>query len=149
MKPQPPPLKVGTPCPKLWSELTGDDKRRYCDQCQLHVHNLSAMPAGERDRFVAESGGRLCIAYTQRVDGTMVTPSRWNWLGRIFRPVRWAVVSCLATALPFLFANCAARRTVGEALPPSKGKNPEQNCQVTMGVPAPFPENPGPGSKTH
>src|SRR4051812_23738688 len=78
MRYEPPPLRVGTPCPKQWEEMRGDAKRRFCDQCQLHVHNLSAMSRRERDRFVQESGGRGCIAYQLRPDGTMMTPTFWS-----------------------------------------------------------------------
>lgn len=125
MKPQPPPLKVGKPCPKLWSELTGDSKCRFCSECQLHVHNLSEMQEGERERFVAESGGQACIAYELNADGSMVTPPRWPWLARMVRPFKWAGLTALSAVLPFWFSGCATRRGPGPG--------------AIMGVPMPPP----------
>ena len=94
--------------------MHGDTKRRFCDHCQLHVHNLSAMSATQRERFVAASGGHACIAYELRPDGSMVTLSRWSWLRLPFERVRWSVTALLATFVPFLFSACATRRTLGK-----------------------------------
>ena len=118
MKAEPPPLRVGTPCPKNWDDMEGDAKRRFCEHCQLHVHNLSAMKPAERTQFVAETRDRACITYELRADGTMVTRSRWNW---VLRPLR-AFAALLAAMLPFAFASCAptcsTRRLAGSPMPP-------------------------------
>jgi len=105
MKTQLPPLKIGTPCPKRWEEMSGNGMRRFCEHCELHVHNLSAMPNGERERFVEESQGRACIAYELRKDGTMVTPTLWQ-------RTRWIGVTLLATLFPFVFTACASRKAM-------------------------------------
>ena len=141
MKPAPPPVKIGSPCPKQWSELEGDEKRRYCSECRLHVHNLSAMSEAEQTDFIHDGGDRKCIAYTLRADGTMITPSRWPRLARLLRPVRWAAVSCMATLLPFLFSNCTTRRpTVGVPVPPKD--DPGQHVDgMTVGAMMPVPKN--------
>jgi len=121
MKAEPPPLRIEKPCPKNWNDMTGDAKRRFCGHCQLHVHNLSAMSPGERVQFVAETRGRECITYELRKDGTMVTPSRWDWVLRPFR----AVVAILAAMMPFAFSSCATRRTAG--VPPTMPDVPAQS----------------------
>jgi hypothetical protein len=120
MKPKAPPLEVQTPCPKRWEELHGGDQRRFCEQCQLHVTNLSAMSSRERERFVAQAGsGRQCIAYELRADGSMVTPSWWSKLWQPFPRMKWAALALLAAVLPFAFSSCATRRTVlGKRCPP-------------------------------
>jgi len=72
---------TSTPCPKQWAELVGDDTRRYCDECQLHVHNLSAMTRGEGERFllgVNASEERVCATYVRRGDGSIVTCPTWG-----------------------------------------------------------------------
>ena len=114
MKPEPPALQIGTPCPRQWDDMTGDAKRRFCEHCQLHVHNLSAMSSREREQFVSASGGHACIAYEFRPDGSMVTPSRWSWLLLPFRRVQWSVAALIAAFLPFFFSACATRRTLGK-----------------------------------
>ncbi len=119
MKPAPPPLRIENPCPKSWDGMTGDDKRRFCEHCQLHVHNLSAMSAPERAQFVADTTakGHACITYELRPDGTMVTPTRWSWA---LRPLR-ALAALFAALLPFAFSACATRRTTGVPPPLDKG----------------------------
>lgn len=76
--------------------MSGDAKRRFCQHCQLHVHNLSAMLPGERTQFVAETRGPACITCELRADGTMVTRSHWDW---VLRPPR-TVAALLAAMLP-------------------------------------------------
>ena len=117
MKSQPP-LQIGTPCPKRWNTMQGDAKRRFCGHCQLHVHNLSAMSARERKRFIATSGGHACIAYELRPDGSMVTPSRWSRLLLPFQRLRASIAALLAAFLPFFVPACESRRVLGESSPP-------------------------------
>jgi hypothetical protein len=148
MKPEPPPLKIATPCPKRWEDLDGNATKRFCEHCQLHVHNLSAMRTQEREQFVAQSGGHLCIAYDLRSDGSMVTPSRWTWMLQPLRRVRWKVVTLFATTLSILFSGCTTRRVLGRKAPISKdcfpphhdSEQPKQKYlqpRITMGVPFP------------
>lgn len=130
MKAAPPPLTIGKACPMRWQDLHGSSKRRFCEQCQLHVHNLSAMSARERDRFVRESGGRACIAYRLNADGTLHAPTWWSRVTWPLRHPRAAALAVLGTVLPFAFSAC----TQTEPLPP------------TLGVPMPPPTTDG-GSK--
>lgn len=123
MKSAPPPLTIGKVCPMSWSSMQGDSKKRYCEHCQLHVHNLSAMSGRERARFVRESGGRACIAYRLDADGTLITPpSPWQRATRVFREPKAAAMGLLATLLPFLFSACShteqLQPTLGVPLPP-------------------------------
>lgn len=151
MKSAPPPLQVVSPCPKRWSELQGDAKRRFCSECQLHVHNLSAMDEGERAQFVAGRGTHACISYELRADGSMVTPSRWGWLAGPARHARGVAAALLASAVPFLFAACAAERRYVGGILPGKESGPSEDggkfgpltgrigTPMTMGSP-PAPE---------
>lgn len=94
--------------------MKGDSKRRYCGQCRLHVHNLSAMKEKERNELLTATGGKLCIAYELRPDGAMVTPPRWSWLARTFQPFRWVAATVAASFIPALFSSCTNRRILGE-----------------------------------
>lgn len=54
--------------------MNGDAKRRFCDHCQLHVHNLSALSDRDLSKFARrDQANRICVTYTMRRDGTMVT----------------------------------------------------------------------------
>ena len=107
--------------------MTGDAKRRFCEHCDLHVHNLSAMKPGERAEFIDGMQGRTCITYELRADGTMITPSRWDWM---LRPMR-AVAALLAALFPFVFSSCATRRTAG--VPPPLPNPPAHAMDKKMG----------------
>lgn len=140
MKPKYPPLQIAKPCPKQWGEMTGDAKRRFCEHCDLHVHNLSAMLPRELKRFVAESGGKECIAYETRPDGSMVTASRWAGVIAPFRRVQWSIAALLAAMFPFLFSACETRRPLGKpahACDSSARGNPGDQSNMTVGVPLP------------
>jgi hypothetical protein len=121
--------------------MHGDGQRRFCEHCQLHVHNLSAMSRRERDRFVSESAGQACIAYQLRPDGSMVTLSLWRGMLRPFQRVQLSAFAVLAALLPFLFSACASRRTLGRMVPPaqthSQDASVENTSSVTLGVPVP------------
>jgi len=46
-----------------WSELSGDGPRRFCDECKMHVHDLSACARDEAlaiVRAAAARGERVC-----------------------------------------------------------------------------------------
>jgi hypothetical protein len=53
--------------------MQGNEQVRFCDQCQLHVHNLSAMSPPQAAALVQEAEGRLCVRYHAQPDGTMLT----------------------------------------------------------------------------
>jgi hypothetical protein len=126
----PPPLQIAKPCPKQWDDMQGDSKRRFCQHCQLHVHNLSAMSDRERDAFVASSGGRFCIAYVKRPDGSMVTPSLGPSMRRFFAPLRWGIASLIATIVPLGFLGCENRGALGKASS-SSDKHQQKTLRAT------------------
>ena len=65
-------LTVSSPCPAKWEEMNGTDRTRFCDHCQQHVHNLSAMPTDEA-RLLCEAAGSLCVRFERRPGGKIVT----------------------------------------------------------------------------
>jgi len=68
-------IKFEEPCPASWNAMEGTEERRYCDQCDLHVQNLSAMPRQEAESLLdqRERGDRLCIRVEYLPDGQCVT----------------------------------------------------------------------------
>lgn len=112
-------LKVGVPCPKQWEELAGNESRRYCDQCEKHVHNLSVASKRETLRLTREleAGGRVCVAYfTTPSGGILRQPARWRrWFG--------SLQSGLALLLPFALTGV-------QAAPPSQA--PEEHREARL-----------------
>lgn len=77
-------LNINEPCPADWSAMSSEgEARRFCDQCELHVHDLSAMPRVEAEALLeskaSESNGpgeapaRLCVRYLKDADGRILT----------------------------------------------------------------------------
>lgn len=123
--------------------MQGDAKRRFCEQCQLHVHNLSAMSAVEREQFVVGIDGRTCITYELRADGSMVTPPHWPWLLQPWQRLRAAGVALFAVVVPFLFSACGPRRPIGIVTsncdaPVQPGEDDEETVSH-LGVPVSSP----------
>lgn len=69
-------LCLSNPCTASWEEMTGDDTVRFCRDCQLNVHNLSAMTAGEAESFLNLQDSRICVGFVRKADGTILTQDR-------------------------------------------------------------------------
>ena len=95
-------VRIASPCNVDWDSMVGNERRRFCDQCQLNVYNLSEMTRSEAERFVGSSEGRVCIRYYQRRDGSIITrncPIGLQAVKRRLSRVRNAVVSLVVTFL--------------------------------------------------
>jgi hypothetical protein len=66
-------LQIASPCHAAWDDMTGDERKRFCKQCNLHVYNLSDMPREDGEAFVSQAEGRTCIRLYRRADGTVLT----------------------------------------------------------------------------
>lgn len=69
-------LEITSPCSRTWASLdpvAGDERTRYCDDCALHVHDLSAYTRSEGERLVNGSVGRTCFRKRVGPDGVVVT----------------------------------------------------------------------------
>jgi hypothetical protein len=66
-------VRVAAPCNVDWDAMYGNERVRFCDQCQLNVYNLSEMTRAEAERLIGNSEGRLCIRYYRRRDGSILT----------------------------------------------------------------------------
>jgi hypothetical protein len=135
------PPEIKTPCPKRWEEMRGDAATRFCDHCELHVQNLSAMSSRKVAHTLARSGSEhVCITYTRRRDGSMVT--RWQMIcERLLLPLRRGFAWSLAALVPIAFGACATQQTqsqlTGRVGPRSQAHNKaseEERVIVTGGI---------------
>ena len=78
-------LTVPSPCPADWSSMTGNDQVRFCDHCNLNVHNLSQMTRTQAQRLISRSNGRLCVRYHHDATGQPRTLAVSQTLHRIGR----------------------------------------------------------------
>lgn len=66
-------IRIASPCSVGWENMSGDDRVRFCDECSLHVYNISEMTAREAHALVTETEGRICARFYRRADGTILT----------------------------------------------------------------------------
>jgi hypothetical protein len=66
-------IRIASPCHARWEDMAGDDRKRFCCECSLHVYNLSAMTRDEAVELVSGAEGRLCAGFWRRPDGTILT----------------------------------------------------------------------------
>ena len=120
-------LEIANPCPKSWGELTGDGTRRYCDACELHVTNLSAMRRSAAQEFLDRAMGRTCVTYVPDETGAprfapepAVAPGiRRGWIR-----AGWLRAAGFLFGLVPLLAGCREsklQQVMGSVLPPGHG----------------------------
>jgi hypothetical protein len=66
-------VRVAAPCPANWDAMSGNDRVRFCSQCNLNVYNLSGMSRNEAASFVNRTEDRVCVRYYRRTDGAILT----------------------------------------------------------------------------
>jgi hypothetical protein len=91
-------VRVASPCPADWDSMIGDERVRFCGQCELHVYNLSAMTKAQAENLIVRTEGRLCVRFYRRKDGSILTRDCPVGLARLKRRmsrIRRAVASML------------------------------------------------------
>jgi hypothetical protein len=66
-------IRTATPCPKKWADMRGDAVKRFCDDCQLNVYDVSQLTTLEAYSLLKLSEGRVCARIYTRADGTVLT----------------------------------------------------------------------------
>lgn len=110
-------VKIAAPCTADWERMLGDERRRFCGQCELNVYNLSALNRREAEELINQTEGRLCVRFYRRADGTVLTqdcPVGLRALRRRMRRVRNAIVSSVLSFLTGLGIYAAAQEPLVE-----------------------------------
>ncbi len=66
-------IEVKSPCSMSWEGMSGDERKRFCRTCKLHVYNLSEMTRAEAEALIRREEGHLCARFHRRPDGTILT----------------------------------------------------------------------------
>jgi len=66
-------VRIAAPCHAKWDDMAGDERVRFCGQCDKNVYNLSAMPRAEAEALLRERTGEMCVRLFKRADGTVLT----------------------------------------------------------------------------
>jgi hypothetical protein len=126
-------VRVAAPCPADWGRMVGDERVRFCDQCSLHVYNLSGMTRQEAESLVTNTEGRLCIRFYRRADGTILTRNCPVGLRALKQRVSRIAGATLSAVLGF-FAGVGLDLGVNRAATPT--------MMGAMAVPAPQGSSP-------
>ena len=111
-------VRVAAPCRADWEQMVGDERMRYCDQCSLHVYNLSGMTRREAEALVASAEGRLCVRFYRRADGTILTRNCPVGLSALKRRAAH-VATATMTAVLGLLAGLGLNFGIDRAVSPS------------------------------
>jgi ankyrin repeat protein len=125
-------IKIEAPCEADWDSMIGNDKVRFCQHCNLHVNNLSAITRSQAQRLVARSSGRLCARYVVRPDGGVVTKPSPKNLYRISRRVSRLAAGAFTATLSLASA-AAQTRSTAEALPIPQITQPKAADKMSTG----------------
>ena len=64
-------IRIPEPCHEDWGAMHPEGKRRFCDVCTKHVHDLSAMTHAQASDLL-RSGDDVCVRFAMRPDGEVV-----------------------------------------------------------------------------
>ncbi len=78
-------ITVTSPCLADWDQMTGNDQIRFCEHCNLKVHNISELTYSRAARLVARSQGRLCLRYYRDSQGAAITKQATGKMHQIGR----------------------------------------------------------------
>ena len=65
--------RIASPCSASWSQMKGDERVRYCEECRLNVYNFAELSRSQAEDLIRETEGRLCGIIYRRADGTVLT----------------------------------------------------------------------------
>ncbi len=94
-------VKVASPCTADWETMLGNERQRFCGQCQLNVYNLSGMTKREAENLISHAEGRLCVRFYRRADGTILTQNCPVGLRALKRRISRVATAALSTVLGF------------------------------------------------
>ena len=116
-------VRIASPCPANWEHMSGDDRVRFCDLCNLHVYNIARLTRKEAGSLIANTEGRICARLFRRSDGTVITKDCPVGL----RAVRRRVAKVGAAA-------CTAILSVCSSAFPRERSNAVASCQQRMSI---------------
>jgi hypothetical protein len=123
-------LRVASPCSANWDQMSGDDRVRFCDLCNLHVYNIAQLTRKEAATLMAGTEGRLCARLFRRADGTVITKNCPVGL----RAIRRHVAKVAGAVFAAVFSLCSNVFTSGRNNP-GYSIRPEGSCVTNSLMP--------------
>lgn len=117
-------INIPAPCEADWESMIGNDQVRFCEHCNLHVNDLSAMTRQKAMDFVARSQGRVCVRFVQKPNGQVLTRTMPERLYRIHRRASRIAASAFTATLSISTA-------MAQSSPASGSNQPRQAVELT------------------
>lgn len=95
-------VRIAAPCSADWDNMFGNERVRFCEQCQLHVYNLSDMSKAAAERLIGQTEGRLCVRFYRRQDGSIITQNCPVGLRAIKRRLSRVATAVATSVLSFI-----------------------------------------------
>ncbi|MEO5929315.1 MAG: hypothetical protein ABIR47_05240, partial [Candidatus Kapaibacterium sp.] len=135
-------IQIATSCTASWEEMAGNDRTRHCSQCDLNVHNISAMTSREAKTLISSAEGRICVRLFRRADGTVITQDcpvgRRASRKRFVRSMPYIAAAVVALTGATTWYSTAGRHTNGGmALPFMQRERVTATVGDTVYVPSP------------
>jgi len=115
-------IKVASPCSARWGHMVGDERARFCGQCEKHVYNLSNLTADEAVALIREREGSLCARFYRRADGTVLTSDCPVGAGQVWARVRRLVGAAVAFLLLGVTVPLVAKSPGRDEMPRARAK---------------------------
>ena len=58
-------ITIPNPCPKKWTELSGESSTRFCGTCSKQVHDFTKMETEEIIQFLKTGNGSVCGVFSK------------------------------------------------------------------------------------
>ncbi len=94
-------VRVAAPCGADWEQMIGNERTRFCGQCNLSVYNLSSMTKSEAETFIARNEGSVCVRFYRRRDGSIITDNCPVGLRAIRRRMSYLARAVASAVLSF------------------------------------------------
>lgn len=124
-------VRIASPCSARWEDMRGDERARFCGQCEKTVYDLSSLSRSEAEALLVSREGAICVRLFRRVDGTVLTAD--CPVGARRKRVRLTVISA-AGAGALIAAAVTGLRAYTCSMEDERGS-------VVMGDMAPPPES--------
>jgi hypothetical protein len=72
MSPTDPLLRVRVPCSEEWDAMAEDGRGRFCNVCNMHVHDVSRMTEHEARELLAARASRVCVRFLSDAEGNVL-----------------------------------------------------------------------------
>ena len=134
-------LQIASPCPADWAAMEGDDRARFCGQCEKHVYDFSKMTAAEGMALIREKEGKICGRLWRRADGTVITADcpvgARTLLAR--REAKLPLAAAALAALSLSTLACAPKMKPQATPSPAPTPRPQATMTTTFDYSGPVP----------